>query len=195
MRVQANPEGHGKIEGGFQRAEDGWHVVKFSEGIDYLKKKDKDGNETIAVTGKGDKTWKLPTVVDDDTDSSHDIGIDILVSENAKGEQLIADILGSTGLFASFAKAFPGDVSVFEDKVMAKVKVKVPGQYMRFKTHQSPDRKNPDNIYVNIIGFGKMSDTVEALEKALFPDKKGGEKGGKKESKEDKKPETMDEDF
>ena len=199
MKVQANPEGRGKIESGFQRAEDGWHVVKVAEGIDFLKKKDKDGNETIAVNKKGDKLWKIPLVVDDENDESNEIEIDSIIAENAKGEQLLVDYLGATGLFAAFAKAFPGDVSIFEDKCMGKVKVKLAGQYMRVKTKQNAykDKAGQEQTAVNIVGFGKMADTVEALEAALFPEKKGGDKGagaGKKESKE-KAPEVPDEEF
>ncbi|MCK9436790.1 MAG: hypothetical protein M0Q12_06255, partial [Synergistaceae bacterium] len=103
--------------------------------------------------------------------------------------------LGATGLYAAFAKAFPGDVSVFESKCMAKVKTKLPGQFMRVKTKQNEykDKAGNDQIAVNIIGFGKMSDTVDDLEAKLFPGK-GGSKAAKKEAKK-ADPVVDDEDF
>jgi len=166
MKAQANERG--KIESGFKRAGDGWHVVKFQEGITVLQKKDSDGGMVDAVTKKGDKSWKFPMVVEDENDESHEASIDGIAAENDKGEQLVADFLGATSLYATFAKNFPGEVSVFESKVMDKIKTKLPGQYMRLKTRQSPNKNSPDNPYVNIVGFGKMSDKVEELEATLF---------------------------
>jgi hypothetical protein len=185
MRVQGNVQG--KIEVGFKRADDGWHIAKFQEGIDLLKNKAQE----VLKTKAGDRKWKFPLVVDDPEDDSHEIGVDIITQENPRGEQLVADLLGATGLFKKFQENFPGDVSIFEDKVIDKVKVKLssPAQYIRIKTHQSPNTKDPDNPYVNVIGFGPMSTTVEALEAALFPKKEGAKdeaKAGKKEKKEEK---------
>ena len=185
MRAEANERG--TIESGFKRAEDGWHVVRFLEGIEELKNKEGD-----MVSNKGgDQLWKVPLVVDDDADISHEIEIDSIAAENAKGEQLVSDFLGATGLYAAFAKAFPGDVSVFESKCMGKVKTKLPGQFMRVKTEQSPNPKSPDNPYVNLIGFGKITDTVEDLEGKLFPAKAGA---AKKEAKK-AAPVANDDDF
>lgn len=195
MRLQA--EERGVISSGFERAADGWHIVKFDEGIDYLKRKDKESGEEVLSTNKsGDKAHKLVLIVEDEEDESNGVKIDVICSENKKGEQTLTNFLGATGLFAKFVKAFPGDVSAFDDKVMTKIKTNLPGQFLRVKTHQSPDRKNPDNVYVNIVGFGPMSDSIEKLEAALFPGKKetaagkGGKKGG-----EDKKSEVVDDEF
>jgi len=176
MKVQAQERG--VIESGFKRAEDGWHIVKFLEGIDALK--DKEGKETF--NKQGDKLWKIPMVVDDVDDDSNEVSIDAIAAENKKGEQLVVDFLGATGLFAAFSKAFPGDVSVFEQKCFDKVKAKLPAQLMRIKTKQNAykDKNGQEQVAVNLVGFGKMSDSVDDLEKTLFPEKK--EKAGKKEA-------------
>lgn len=194
MRAEARERG--KIESGFQRAEDGWHVIVFLEGIDYLKKKTDKGEE-LATNKQGDKLWKLPMKVNDEEDESHDVEIDAIAAENKKGEQTVTDFLGATGLFAKFSKAFPGDVSIFDDKIINKVKTQLPGQFMRLKTKQNAykDAKGQDQIAVNIVGFGKMSDTIDQLEKDLFPDKGDKKGGGKKESKESKAPVADDDPF
>lgn len=191
MRVQARERG--VIESGFERVPEGWHIFKMDEGIDYLKKKKEEGKEEeISVNKQGDKNWKFSLVVDDEDDDANGQRLDIIASENKRGEQTVTDFLGATGLFAAFAKAFPGDVSVFDEKVMSKLKGKLPGQLMRGKVKHNENKKNPDQPYVNLIGFGKMSDSIEQLEKDLFPEKKG--KGGKKEAESTKAPEP-DEDF
>lgn len=181
MRAEANERG--TIESGFKRAEDGWHIVRFLEGIEELKNKEGE----MVSNKQGDQLWKIPLVVDDEEDISHETEIDSIAAENAKGEQLISDFLGATGLYPAFAKAFPGDVSVFESKCMAKVKTKLPGQFMRVKTKQNEykDKAGNEQIAVNIIGFGKMSDTVEDLEDKLFPGKGGAAKAKKEAKKAD----------
>ena len=83
-------------------------------------------------------------------------------------------------------------MSLFEDKVMQKIKVKMPGQFMRIKTKQSRNKKDPDNPYVNIIAWGPMSSSVEKLEAELFGDKKAG--GAKKEEAK-KEAAPADDDF
>ena len=196
--MRAEGRERGKIESGFQRAEDGWHVIVFLEGIDLLKKKTDKGEE-LATNKQGDKLWKLPMKVNDEDDDSHDVEIDAIAAENKKGEQTVTDFLGATGLFVKFAKAYPGDVSIFDDKVINKVKTQLPGQFMRLKTKQNAykDKQGQEQIAVNIIGFGKMSDTIDQLEKDFFPDKGGKDdkKGGKKESKETKAPVVEDDPF
>jgi hypothetical protein len=191
LKVQANERG--VIESGFRRAEDGWHIVKFLEGIDVLKKK--EGEE--AANKQGDKLWKIPLVVDDAEDESNEVQIDAIAAENKKGEQMVVDFLGATNLFAAFQKAFPGEVSVFDAKCIDKVKVKLPGQCMRIKTKQNTytDKNKVEQTAVNIIGFGKMSDKVEDLEAQLFPEKKSKAlAAGKKEAKE-KAPAATDDEF
>lgn len=181
MRVQARERG--TIESGFERAPEGWHIFKVDEPIDYLKKKAKEGgDETIAVNGQGDKLWKITLLIDDEDDAANGIKLDQIVAENKRGEQIVTDFLGATSLFAAFQKAFPGDVSIFTDKVMEKVKGKLAGQLFRGKVKHNPNKKDPDNPYANLVGFGKMSDTIEKLEADLFPEKKAaaqGKGGGK----------------
>ena len=191
MRAEANERG--TIESGFKRAEDGWHIVRFLEGIGELKNKEGE----VVSNKHGDQLWKVPLVVDDDADISHETEIDSIAAENAKGEQLISDFLGATGLYAAFAKAFPGDVSVFESKCMGKVKTKLPGQFIRIKTKQNgyKDKTGNEQIAVNIIGFGKMSDTVEDLEGKLFPAKAGSKSGAAKKEAKKEAPVVDDDDF
>jgi len=193
LRLQARERG--VIESGVERVPEGWHIFKIDEGIAYLKKKNKETQEeTDAVNASGDKLWKFSLVVDDADDDANGQKMDIIAAENKRGEQTVTDFLGATGLFAAFAKAFPGDVSVFDHKVMDKLKGKLPGQLMRGKVKHNENKKNPDQPYVNLIGFGKMSDSIEKLEADLFPEKaaKGGAKG-KKET--EKAPPENDEDF
>jgi len=181
--LRCTTEGRGKIESGFERVPEGWHIFKIDEGIDFLKKKAKEGGEeAIAVNTGGDKLWKISLIVDDTDDDANGQKMDQIVAENKRGEQIITDFLGATGLFAAFQKNFPGDVSVFDEKVMSKLKGKLPGQLMRGKIKHNENKKNPDQPYVNLVGFGKMSDSIEQLEKDLFPEKKGAAKGGKKEA-------------
>ena len=181
--MRCTTEGRGKIESGFERVPEGWHIFKIDEGIDFLKKKAKEGGEeAIAVNTGGDKLWKISLIVDDTDDDANGQKMDQIVAENKRGEQIITDFLGATGLFAAFQKNFPGDVSVFDEKVMSKLKGKLPGQLMRGKIKHNENKKNPDQPYVNLVGFGKMSDSIEQLEKDLFPEKKGAAKGGKKEA-------------
>ena len=193
MKVQPNERG--VIESGFKRPEDGWHVCKFLEGIDLLR--DKEGE--IALTKHGDQLWKFSMIVDDEEDESNEIVIDSIAGEDKRGEQLVGNFLGATGLFTSFAKAFPGDVSVFEQKVMDKIKGKLPGQYWRVKTEQKPykDKQGQEQIATNIVGFGPMSDSIDSLEAALFS--KGGKGSKGKDSAKGKsnvaKAEVEDEDF
>ena len=186
--MKGTAQASGVIEQGFKRADDGWHVVKFDEGIDYLKNKEGE----ISVTKSGDNRWKFPLVVEDENDDNNGVKIDFITQENDKGENMIAGFLLTVGLLAAFEKNFPGDVSLFEDKVMQKIKVKMPGQFMRIKTKQSPNKKDPDNPYVNIIAWGPMSSSVEKLEAELFGDKKTG---GTKKEKVKKEAAPIDDDF
>jgi len=181
LRLQASERG--VIESGFERVPEGWHIFKFDEGIAYLMAKKVEGKEQEISTNKqGDKNWKFTLIVDDEDDDANGIKQDQIVSENKRGEQMLTNFLGATGLFGGFAKNFPGDVSVFDQKVMDKLKGKLPGQLMRGKIKHSPNPKNPDMPFVNLVGFGKMSDSIEKLEADLFPEKKGKAAGGKKEA-------------
>ncbi|MFA5324055.1 MAG: hypothetical protein WC373_15385 [Smithella sp.] len=185
MRATANERG--TWETGFRRPDEGWHIGKFLEGIDYLKTK-KDGEEIISTNKQGDKNWKFPTVIEDEDDDCNEVKHDIIVAENKRGEQMVADILGCTGLFEKFTKKFPGGESVFDQEVIKLIKTQLPNQFWRFKIKHVVNKKNPDEPYVNIVGFGKVSDTIASLDAAFFPDKKGGKSVGK--AKEADKPDV-----
>jgi len=191
LRLQARERG--TIESGFERVPEGWHVFKIDEGIAYLMKKKEEGkDEQISTNKQGDKNWKITLVVDDEDDPANGIKHDQIVAENKRGEQIVTDFLGATGLFEKFSKKFPGDISVFDKGVMDKVKTSLPGQLMRGKIKHNENKKNPDQPYVNLIGFGKMSDTIEQLEKDLFPAKKGS---GSVKKEAEKKEVEADEEF
>ena len=187
MRATANERG--TWETGFRRPDEGWHIGKFLEGIDYLMIK-KDGEETISTNKQGDKNWKFPMVIEDEDDDCNEVKHDIIVAENKRGEQMVADILGGTGLFEKFTKKFKGDESVFNDEVIKLIKTQLPNQFWRFKVQIKPNPKDADNPYVNIVGFGKVSDSIASLEAALFPDKKGHKSAGKAAGKAADKPEV-----
>ncbi len=175
----------GVIDSGFRRAEDGWHVVKVDEGIGYLMKKSDDG-DVISLTKGGEKNWKIPLIVDDENDDSHEVKIDVIIGENAKGEQILSGFIGASGLMEKFEKAFPGEVSVFDEKVMAKVKSNFQGSVFRVKTKQNeyvPKGKTEKQIAVNVIAFGPMTKSVDTLEKEFFGDKKVSKEGKKAEEK------------
>jgi len=172
MRATANERG--VWETGFRRPDEGWHIGKFLEGIDYLKTKDKTtGEETISANKQGDQNWKFPMVIEDEDDDNNEVKHDVIVAENKRGEQMVADILGCTGLFEKFTKKFKGNESVFNDEVIKLIKSQLPNQFWRFKVKNVENKKDPNNPYINIVGFGKVSDTIASLEAALFPDKKG----------------------
>ena len=190
MRATANERG--TWETGFRRPDEGWHIGKFLEGIDYLKTK-KDGDEIISTNKQGDNNWKFPMVIEDEDDDCNEVKHDIIVAENKRGEQMVADILGCTGLFEKFTKKFKGDESVFDVEVIKLIKTQLPNQFWRFKVKNVENKKDPDNPYVNIVGFGKVSDSIASLEAALFPDKKG-KGGGKAAGKAMEKPAVEEED-
>jgi hypothetical protein len=176
MRATANERG--TWETGFRRPDEGWHIGKFLEGIDYLKTK-KDGEESVSANKQGDKNWKFPMVIEDEDDDNNEIKHDIIVAENKRGEQMVADILGCTGLFDKFTKKFKNDESVFDPEVIKLIMTQLPNQFWRFKVKHVANKKDPDQPYINIVGFGKVSDTIASLDAALFPDKKGGKAAGK----------------
>ena len=193
MRAQANERG--TWETGFRRPDEGWHIGKFLEGIDYLKTKDKSsGEEIVSANKQGDKNWKFPMVIEDEDDDNNEIKHDIIVAENKRGEQMVADILGCTNLFEKFTKKFKGDESVFNDEVIKLIKTQLPNQFWRFKVKNVENKKDPDNPYINIVGFGKVSDSIASLDAALFPDKKG-KGGGKSAGKAADKPEVDEADL
>lgn len=176
MKLQANDK---STIGGFKRAEDGWHVAKFIEGIDILRNKEQEESKNKA----GDRLWKFTLAIDDANDESNEVKVDIIVSENETGEQLVVNFMERIGLYDAFLKAFPGDDSVFTSKVMDKIKQKFPDKFIRIKTKQNPykDKNGGEQIAVNVVAYGKMSDSVEKLEAELSG--KVSKKEGKQETK------------
>jgi len=175
LKTQATEGGSGTIEQGFKRAENGWHIVEFQEGIAPLTNKE----DEEVLNKQGDLLWKIPMKVNDEQDVSDEVDVDCIAGENAKGEQMLVDFLGAVGLFGKFAKAFPGDESIFDKECMKQVKTRLPGEMMRIKTEQNEytDGKGDKQTAVNIVAFGKMSDSVKELEAALFPGKGSGSAG------------------
>ena len=179
MKVQGNATGKNE---GFKIPEDGWHIVKFNEGIAVLQKDGKD-----LTNDKGDKLWKIPVVIDDENDASNEAAIDQLAYEDDRGEQVVANMLACTKLLDKFEKAFPGDRSFFEPDIMDKIKTKLPGTYAVFKTEKFEDKKK--NTRIRLLGWGPISfkDKLDELDKQLFPEKhkagaktESGKKGGEK---------------
>lgn len=178
------PNTQGTYQVGFKRVEDGWHLFQFAEGIGKVQNKEGE----LAKDKNGNQLWKFPLIVVDEDDSDNGVSMDHVVSENDQGEQFVIDALGTVGKFDAFAKAFPNAASVFEQTVIEKImasKNQLTGCMIRYKTKQSPNKKSPDNPYVNIAAFGPVAKSIEALEAELGLASKD-EKGGKKESKKAK---------
>jgi len=133
MKVQ----GREHAEWGFKMPSDGWHRVEMLEGIDYFKKEGE-----IQTDKKGEKAWLFPAKISDDQDPDDGIRVNQFVYESDFGEQKIADILAGIGEMANFEKAFPGERSFFESAIMDKIKIKVPGKFLKMRTELSKDGKN-----------------------------------------------------
>jgi hypothetical protein len=201
MRATANERG--TWETGFRRPDEGWHIGKFLEGIDYLKTK-KDGEETVSANKQGDKNWKFPMVIEDEDDDNNGIKHDLILAENNRGTQMVADVLGASGLYPKFEKKFaPKDVGkepedkegfeMFDPEVIKLIMTQLPNQFWRFKVKHVANKKDPEQPYINIVGFGKVSDTIASLDAALFPDKKG-KAAGKSAGKAADKPGVVEDD-
>jgi hypothetical protein len=120
---------------GFKVPTDGWHLVEFQDGIDYLTNK-----EGVQVQNeKGFKTYKFPAIIKDDNDPDNGIANDQLAGmENGGG--WVANILACVGLWDAVCKKFPGDdVSVFNQPVMDGIKVKLPGRSCMMRTEVDKD--------------------------------------------------------
>lgn len=116
---------------GFKLPGDGWHVVEFQEGIDFLPAK---GGEGIYQNERGFKTYKFPAKVKDDQDPDDGADVSQLIGME-KGGGYLANILAAVGLWEAIEKKFPGDdVSVWDDPIMNGIKVKLPGMSCMMKT-------------------------------------------------------------
>jgi hypothetical protein len=141
MKVQ----GRERAVWGFTLPVDGWHTVEMLEGIDYAKDKD---TQEIRMDKKGEKCWLFPVKINDETDEANNARLNQFVYENNFGEQKIADILAGIGEFKNFDTAFPGDHSFFESAIMDKIKIKVPGKFLKMRTETSKDGKNVNVVEV-----------------------------------------------
>lgn len=115
----------GAVVGGFKTATDGWHVIEFQEGIDFMKGK---GGEGIWQDEHGNKAYNFPLKVKnaDDPDDGAQIGYTAFTKGGGDG---LASVLVCAGLWDAVLKAFPDpNISVFDEKVMNGVKSKLPGR-------------------------------------------------------------------
>ena len=160
-------EGRERATHGFPQPVDGWHVFQVEEGIDYAKNHE---TQEIMLDKKGAKKHIIPVTLVDPEDDSNGAKMSFFPAENARGEQLVADLLAATGQFKKFAEKFPGEVSVFDPPVMSAIKIKLPGQFFKGRTEIN-------GKYCNIQETATMQFDPSKDEKAA-KGKKGGEKTG-----------------
>ncbi|MEN6422366.1 MAG: hypothetical protein ABFD76_10515 [Smithella sp.] len=171
MKVQSDLGNDKSSSWGFKKPEDGWHKVEMGEGIDLMK--DKEGK--VVQDAKGNNLWKFPAKINDGDASDHEADISLVIAETAFGEKKIGDIIAAIGQKDNFEKAFPGDRSFFEQAIMDKVKIKVPGQFCQMRTETSKDGK-----YSNVVEIATMKfKPVES--KAAAPKEAAKGKGKKSE--------------
>jgi hypothetical protein len=181
--MKAKAEERGIIEQGFKRVSDGWHLFEVKEGIGHLQKK-VDGDLVDVKDKNGNLAWKFPFMVADDNDPDFEIEHDAIVYANDYGEEMVMKFLAATGRQEAFIKAFPGDVSVFQDEVMNKIKAsknQLTGQRLHMLIVRTPNKKDPDNPYINIGGYGRATDTLAELNKLVPAKKEVAGKGKEKE--------------
>lgn len=148
-------------EWGFKKPNDGWHLVEMGEGIAALEKEGEPVKDD-----KGNVLYKLPAKINDAQAEDHGVDISQVVSATPFGEKKIADILAAVGEFENFEKAFPGDRSFFEQSIFDKVKVKLPGKFLKMRTETSKD--------------GKYSNVMEIAPANYIPEEKATRGKGKK---------------
>ena len=182
MRVEASSTGTREI--GFSRPDEGWHLFKFEEGAGVFAKKEGEELKPF-LTKNGDKQYKFPLTIADENDTQDGLRHDIIVAEDIKGEKALADyiVAASPAFWKKLAEKFPGDVSLFSAKILEILIPKIQGAMFWAKIKHSPNKKDADNPYANIIGWGPATKTAEQLEAELFPKKAGKEEKGKAESK------------
>jgi len=166
MKIQ----GKEHSEQGFKIPADGWHIVEFQEGIDFLPGK---GGEGIWQDEKdGHKAYKFPAKVNDENDP--DNGADVTqIAAVPKGEQHVANILAAVGLFEAFEIKFPGDISVFDNAPMSGIKVKLPGKSCMIRTEIDKNGKSQTREMATFVAYKEIM--VKGTEKKVG--------GGKVDSK------------
>lgn len=172
MKVNSNVSNDQSSNWGFKRPEDGWHKVELGEGIDLMK--DKEGK--VVQDAKGNNLWKFPAKINDEDASDHEADISLIIAETPFGEKKIGDIIAAIGMKDAFEKNFPGDRSFFEQAIMDKVKIKVPGKFCQMRTETSKDGK-----YSNVVEIATMK--FKAVDKAAAAPKETAK--GKKETKKE----------
>jgi len=172
MKVQSDLGNDKSSSWGFKKPEDGWHKVELGEGIDLMK--DKEGK--VVQDAKGNNLWKFPAKINDEDATDHEADISLVIAETPFGEKKIGDIIAAIGMKDAFEKNFPGDRSFFEQAIMDKVKIKVPGQFCQMRTETSKDGK-----YSNVMEIATMK--FKAVEKAgaAHKDTAKGKAAAKKE--------------
>jgi len=146
-------EGKDYVETGFKVPSDGWHVVEFQQGIDFLPGK---GGEGIYQNERGFKTYKLPAIVKDETDPDDTADVSQLVGME-KGGQWLANILAAVGLWEAVKTKFPGpDVSVFDTPIMDGIKSKLPGRTCMMKTELDKDKKTRVRVMCSMVRYKEV---------------------------------------
>lgn len=158
MKVQSDLGNDKSSSWGFKKPEDGWHKVEMGEGIDLMK--DKEGK--VVQDAKGNNLWKFPAKINDEDASDHEADISLIIAETAFGEKKIGDIIAAIGQKDNFEKAFPGDRSFFEQAIMDKVKIKVPGQFCQMRTETSKDGKYSNVVEIATMKFKPAETKAEA---------------------------------
>jgi hypothetical protein len=179
MKVNSNVSNDQSSEWGFKKPEDGWHIVEMGEQISLLTyAKDEKGHQAgdPYLDDKGNKKWKFPAKINNPEAVDHEVEISLVIAETPFGEKKIGDIIAAIGMKDAFEKNFPGDRSFFEQAIMDKVKIKVPGQFCQMRTETSKDGK-----YSNVVEIATMK--FKAVDKAAAAPKDipKGKTAGKKE--------------
>jgi hypothetical protein len=153
---------------GFRNPADGWHTVKFAEGVS-LKVNETSGKESLYI----------PMVVDE---GSEDDGIKIGTFVNTRdenrqfyknAEKNVADIVTNAGLYDAFATKFSDAESWLDGRIIEALKLKLIDVFVMVETKTGTDNKG--NQRCNVVGWAPKG---TAKEKKATPDT-----GKKKETK------------
>ena len=146
-------EGKDHVITGFKAPSDGWHIVEFQEGIDFLHGK---GGEGIYQNERGFKTYKLPAKVKDENDPDNDADISQLVGME-KGGPWLANILACVGLWEAVCKKYPGkDTSVFDEPIIAGIKAKLPGMSCMMRTEKDKDGRAQTREMASFVRYKEI---------------------------------------
>jgi len=113
----------------------GWHLVEIDKVEDFTNKNAKRSLTINFKVKEGESEGAFATLYCD--------------WDKEFGEKKIATVLAAIGLEAAFEKAFPGDVSYFSPKVVAKLMEKMPGNQCKIYVDQSKSGYMNINKVVN----------------------------------------------